>query len=57
MSSQSITAFWRSFPEWKLRLAQPVHKAVYTAAVGMSDDEVEAVVQDALNRARRALSS
>lgn len=31
--------------------------AVYSAAVGMSDEEIEAVVKDALIRARRDLSS
>lgn len=54
---QTSGADWRSYPEWKRDLAQPIHKAVYNAAVGMTDEEVEAVVRRALDVARRHLSS
>lgn len=55
--SRSTGAPWREFPEWKRNLAQPIHKAVYYAAVGMTDEEIEAVVRYAKSRARRDLSS
>lgn len=55
--TQSIRDFWWSFPGWKLPAAQTVHSAVYSAALSLTDEETEAVVKDALVRARRDLSS
>lgn len=56
-SSQSITELWRSIPEHKAKVAKPLHQAVYSAAIAMSDDEIRVIVADALIRARRDLSS
>ena len=46
-----------TLPDWQRRLAQPIWKAIYDAAVGMTDDEIQAVVDDTLRTARRHLSS
>ena len=54
---KSMVDYWCSFPKWKVPLARRIHSAVYVAAVGMDDDEIRAVVDDALSRARRDLSS
>lgn len=53
----SIVVFWRLFPGWKLPTAKTVHSAVYSAALSLTDEEIETVVRDALQRARRDLSS
>jgi hypothetical protein len=53
----SAATDWSSMPQWKQDLLKPVHKAVYNAAVGTTDAEVRAVVDTALLRARRDLSS
>lgn len=52
-----IAAFWRLFHRWKLPDAKTVHSAVYSAALSLTDEEIETVVRDALRRARRDLSS
>lgn len=44
-------------PEWKQDLIQPIKRAVYSAAVGVSDAEILRIVKDTLRRARRDLSS
>lgn len=43
--------------KWKQELARPIARSVYSAAVGLSDDEVQAIVKHTLLRARRDLSS
>lgn len=57
LPTRSRADFWRSMAPWKAALGKPIHSAVYNAAVGMTDEEIEAVVKDALRRARRDLSS
>jgi hypothetical protein len=46
-----------SLPGWKQMIARPISRAVYEAAVSLTDEELEAIVTEALIRARRDLSS
>jgi hypothetical protein len=57
LTSRSGSTDWQSWPAWKRDRARAIHKAVYDAAVGLTDEEIEVVVQRALNVARRHLSS
>lgn len=49
--------FIGSLPGHQQHNAKAIHDAVYSASIGMTDEDVQAVVKDALLRARRALSS
>ncbi len=40
-------------PQWKQELAGPIATAVYNAAVGLGDEEIEGIVRYAIFRARR----
>jgi len=55
--AQQLPEWLRGVPEWKRNLLQPIERAVYAGAVGLTDEEVRKLVEQTLTRARRHLSS